>query len=288
MEMIRTRSAHRLIEHVPAPFEHLDAPVVFAVDRPVVRALVDQPQELEVDGVEEPLLDRRFVQRGCGEDDLAGFEARQVGRANAAQRRNRVARDPAADDEIESRGAAALGHVQHAVRHLVVVDAVAGVLKRCGVRDLDEAQQLVRARTLRLELRFDGHVAVAVDSAAQDFDHLALGRVHVFATFARKYGITRAATSSGRSGVMRCSGADSMEPLAVTRLVIFGKYVCSGSVGTTNAAGPGASNSSPNPGVASASGPSCSHGMSYAEKILSQRGKPRPDPTSHPTYAPPK
>src|SRR5947209_7153832 len=62
IEMVRTRSAHRLIEHVPALFQHLDAAVVLALDGAVVRALVDQPQQLEVHGVEQALVDGRLVE----------------------------------------------------------------------------------------------------------------------------------------------------------------------------------------------------------------------------------
>lgn len=126
-------------------------------------------------------------------------------------------------------------------------------------RDVDKAQQLVDSGAFSLKFGLDTYDAVLFLANTQDLGHLPFGLVHLafpclgpnqsaendsassdttgdfgqntsraqfeLATWditAPRCTDTRFSTSGGRSGLIRCSGLDFMEPSACTAEVIFG------------------------------------------------------------------
>jgi hypothetical protein len=92
------------VEYRPAGFEHVDALGVFLLDLTVVVALVEEPEELEVDGIEKAVGDGVFASGLCVEDYFAGFEAGEVDVEHLTEDGDGVGGDAAAYDEIEAAG----------------------------------------------------------------------------------------------------------------------------------------------------------------------------------------
>src|ERR1700683_4410805 len=86
---MESRSPH-VLQDVPPLFEHLDALLVFVMDPAVVVTLVHEPQQLEVNGVEQSLLDVRFVESIGAKDDLTRLKTGEIRRANAFECRHRI------------------------------------------------------------------------------------------------------------------------------------------------------------------------------------------------------
>ena len=67
-----------VVENLPACVEHLDPLGVLFGDMAVVVALVEQPQQFEMHRVEQAVGNRLERAGRAVENDLAGFETRQV------------------------------------------------------------------------------------------------------------------------------------------------------------------------------------------------------------------
>lgn len=93
-------------------------------------------------------------------------------------------------------------------------------------------------------------------------------------------------TSSDRGGLIKCNGLEVMEPSCWTAEVIFGKKVCSGSIGTSIKAGPGDFSSEINSALKGRFESTSKYGISKADANSFHFGSPKPVDESQPTHAP--
>ena len=113
------------VQDRPAGFEHVDALGVLLLDLAVVVAFIEQPEEFEVDGVEEAFGDAVFAGGVGVEDDFAGLEAGEMDVQHLAEDGDGVGGDSSADDEVESTGFAGGCGLEDVVGDFGAVDGVA-------------------------------------------------------------------------------------------------------------------------------------------------------------------